>query len=235
MFIPVTIEEIRNRGWQGLDIILITGDCYIDSPFIGVAVIGKVLIKHGYRVGIISQPDPDSDRDICRLGEPLLFWGITGGSLDSMVANYTALGKKRKSDDYTPGGVNNKRPDRAVIVYSNLVRKYYKKTCPIVLGGIEASFRRIAHYDFWSDKIRRSILFDAKADYLVYGMAEQSIVELADCLKNKADCRQIRGLCYTGRDKPENSHELLGYEESKKKQRILYKNVSAVLFECKSI
>ena len=131
-----------------------------------------------------------------------------------MVANYTASGKKRKRDDYTAGGVNDQRPDRATIVYTNLIRKFYKNTKPIVLGGIEASLRRIAHYDFWTNKIRRSILFDAKADFLLYGMAEQSIVELADCLKSGNDPREIRGLCYISKDVPEGVLELPSYQES---------------------
>ncbi len=183
MFLPATKKELKDHGWEKFDIILVTGDTYIDSPFTGVAVIGKILVKHGFRVGIIAQPDVNSDIDIKRLGEPELFWGISAGAVDSMVANYTASKKWRKSDDYTPGGINNRRPDRAVIAYTNLVKKYFKNTCPIVLGGIEASLRRICHYDFWSNKIRRSILFDAKADYLVYGMAETSIVQLAMALK----------------------------------------------------
>ena len=183
MFLPATQKEILNLGWKKLDIILVTGDTYIDSPFTGVAVIGKILVKHGFRVGIIAQPDVDSDIDIKRLGEPELFWGITAGAVDSMVANYTASKKWRKSDDYTPGGINNRRPDRAVIAYTNLVKKYFKNTCPIVLGGIEASLRRICHFDFWSNKIRRSVLFDAKADCLVYGMAETSVVQLATAFK----------------------------------------------------
>jgi uncharacterized radical SAM protein YgiQ len=196
MFLPTTCEELDRLGWDGLDVILVTGDSYIDSPFIGTAVIGKVLQRAGYRVGVIAQPDIHSEEDITRLGEPRLFWGVTGGSIDSMVANYTSLKKKRKSDDYTPGGSNNRRPDRAVIVYANLIRRYFKKTKPIVLGGVEASLRRIAHYDFWSDSIRSSILFDAKADYLVYGMAEKAVVQLADALRDGADPRDIRGLCY---------------------------------------
>ncbi|MBF0377464.1 MAG: YgiQ family radical SAM protein [Desulfamplus sp.] len=197
MFLPTTSKELAALGWTNLDVILITGDTYIDSPSTGVAVIGKMLVKHGFKVGIIAQPDIESDKDITRLGEPSLFWGITSGAVDSMVSNYTALKKRRKSDDYTPGGVNNRRPDRAVIAYTNLVRRYFKNTCPIVLGGIEASLRRICHYDFWSDSIRRSILFDAKADYLIYGMAESSILELANALKNKSpEIYDIRGLCY---------------------------------------
>ncbi len=187
---------MEKLGWETLDVILVTGDAYIDSPFIGVAVIGQVLLDKGYKVGIIAQPDPGSDKDITRLGKPSLFWGISGGAIDSMVANYTASKKRRKRDDYTPGGINNKRPDRAVIAYTNLVKRYFKSSVPIVIGGIEASLRRIAHYDFWSNKIRRSILFDSKADYLVFGMGEKSVVQLAACLKDKRDVRDIKGLGY---------------------------------------
>jgi uncharacterized radical SAM protein YgiQ len=196
MFLPTTHEEMDRLGWDQLDVVLVSGDSYIDSPFIGTAVIGRVLHKAGYRVGIIAQPDIHSDSDICRLGEPLLFWGVTGGSVDSMIANYTSLKKKRKSDDYTPGGMNDRRPDRATIVYANLIRRYFKSTRPIVLGGIEASMRRIAHYDFWSESVRSSILFDAKADYLLYGMAEKSIIEFANALKVGSEVRNSRGLCY---------------------------------------
>lgn len=213
MFIPTTKKEVKELGWDGLDIILVTGDSYIDSPYIGAAVIGKVLIDAGYRVGIISQPDTEADSDICRLGEPELFWGITAGCIDSMVANRTSTGKKRKQDDYTPGGMNNRRPDRASIVYSNLVRKYFKHTCPIVLGGVEASLRRIAHYDFWLNRIRKSILIDAKADYLLFGMAERSIIELAVHLRNKMSPNTIRGLCYVSREKPADCLELPPFQE----------------------
>jgi len=196
MFLPTIHQELDRLGWDQLDIILVTGDSYIDSPFIGTAVIGKVLNHAGYQVGIIAQPDIHSDKDICRLGEPGLFWGVTGGSVDSMIANYTSLKKRRKSDDYTPGGINSRRPDRATIVYTNLIKRYFKNTKPIVLGGIEASLRRIAHYDFWSDRVRSSILFDAKADYLLYGMAEKSIIQFANALRVGADVRKDRGLCY---------------------------------------
>ncbi|MBG0771175.1 MAG: YgiQ family radical SAM protein, partial [Anaerolineaceae bacterium] len=164
MFLPTTRAELDKLGWDQLDVILITGDSYIDSPFIGVAVIGKVLQDAGYKVGIIAQPDVQTPDDISRLGEPRLFWGVSAGSIDSMVANYTATGRPRRSDDYTPGGRNTKRPNRATLVYANQIRRYFKNTVPIVLGGIEASLRRVAHYDFWTDKIRRSVLFDAKAD-----------------------------------------------------------------------
>ena len=196
MFLPTTRKELDHLGWDQLDIILVTGDSYIDSPFVGIAVIGKVLSHAGYRVGVIAQPDIYADKDICRLGEPRLFWGVSGGSVDSMIGNYTSLKKKRRSDDYTPAGINSRRPDRATIVYTNLIKRYFKKTRPIVLGGIEASLRRIAHYDFWSDRVRSSILFDAKADYLIYGMAEKTVLQLAEALRDGIDVRNIRGLCY---------------------------------------
>ena len=130
MFIPTTKDEIEKFGWKALDVILVSGDSYIDSPYIGISVIGKVLMKAGFRVGIIAQPDVNSGKDIIRLGEPELFWGVSSGCIDSMVANYTALKKFRKSDDYTPGGINNKRPDRAVIAYTNLIKKYFKSRIP---------------------------------------------------------------------------------------------------------
>ncbi|MBI4667730.1 MAG: YgiQ family radical SAM protein [Elusimicrobia bacterium] len=213
MFLPTTREELRHLGWDRLDIIMVTGDSYIDSPFIGVAVIGKVLLNDGYRVGIIAQPDTGSDRDIARLGEPRMFWGVTAGCIDSMVANHTASGRRRKSDDYTAGGQNNKRPDRAAIVYCNLIRKYFKNTVPIALGGMEASLRRIAHYDFWSGKIRRSILEDAKADVLFYGMAERAVLEFGHCLKTGADFKNIRGICYLSKDIPRGCLELPCFKE----------------------
>jgi len=219
MFLPTTSEELKSLGWSDLDVILVTGDSYIDSPYVGVAMIGKLLLNAGYHVGVIAQPDPASDADISRLGLPRLFWGVTAGCVDSMVANYTALKKKRKSDDYTPGGVNNRRPDRASIVYANLIRRWSKRadpsipTRPIVLGGIEASLRRVAHYDFWSDRVRGSLLFDAKADFLLYGMAEKAILELAACLQEGTDPRSIRGLCYISKEKPEKYLELPGLEQ----------------------
>ena len=183
MFLPTTHEEMIERGWTHLDIILITSDAYIDSPYMGVSVVGRVLEHAGYKVGIIGQPDVKSGVDITRLGEPKLFWGVSGGSVDSMVSNYTATKRFRNSDDYTPGGINNKRPDRASLVYTNLIRQHFKETVPIMLGGIEASLRRVTHYDFWSNKLRKPILFDAKADYVLYGMSDKSIIEFADALK----------------------------------------------------
>jgi len=218
MFIPTTPKELKQRGWSQCDIILITGDTYIDSPHIGIAVIGKVLINADYRVGIIAQPDISSD-ELTRLGEPKLFWGVSAGSVDSLVANYTATKKFRKRDDYTPGGTNNRRPDRASIIYSNLIRRYFKNTKPIVLGGVEASLRRIAHYDYWSDKIRRSILFDAKADYLLYGMAEKTILEFAQSLKDGKNPSQLRGLCYISASPPPEYIEVPSFDKVKTDKR----------------
>jgi uncharacterized radical SAM protein YgiQ len=214
MFLPTTKEEMQKLGWDGLDIILVTGDTYIDSPYIGAAVIGNLLASKDYRVGVIAQPDINSETDITRLGEPALFWGITAGSVDSMVANFTASGKRRSRDDMTPGGVNNKRPDRAGIAYANLIRRYFKETRPLVLGGIEASLRRVAHYDYWNNDIRRSILFDAKADILVYGMAEKTILELAAKIKNAEDFRAVRGLCYIAKEPKADYLLLPSYEET---------------------
>ncbi len=212
MFIPTTISEVMENGWDRLDIILVSGDTYIDSSYNGIAIIGKLLIDKGYRVGIIAQPDINCEKDITRLGEPELFWGISSGSNDSMVSNYTANYKKRNMDDLTPGGINNRRPDRALIVYSNLIRRYFKNTVPLVLGGLEASLRRIAHYDFWSNKVRRSILFDSKADFIIYGMGEKQAIEVADFLKEKKDVSNIKGLCYISNKIKDGYIELPSYE-----------------------
>ena len=202
LFIPTTMEEANALGWDQFDIILITGDTYIDSPYLGTAVIGHVLMDAGYRVGVIAQPDTGSGIDITRLGEPRLFWGVSSGSVDSLVSNYTATGKRRIQDDLTPGGKNTRRPDRAVIVYTNLIRQHFKDTVPIVIGGIEASLRRIAHYDFRDDRVRRSLLFDAKADILAYGMAERTVVDLAACLKSGKDFHGRCGAFATSQDTP---------------------------------
>ena len=214
MFLPTTSEELKKRGWNQLDVILVTGDTYIDSPHIGVAVIGRVLTNAGYRVGIIAQPDVSNATDISRLGEPRLFWGITGGCMDSMVANYTATRKKRRDDDLTPGGKNNRRPDRAAVVYANLIRQHFKNTKPLVLGGVESSLRRIAHYDYWSNSIRRSILFDARADILAYGMAERAIIEIAGHLQSGEGIKNIRGTCTIESEPPPDYLELPSYENA---------------------
>lgn len=201
MFIPATIQEAEtlyniSLSSEPLDVVLVTGDSYIDSPFVGISVIGQVLMDAGYKVGIIPQPDTRSDKDIARFGEPRLFWGITAGNIDSMVANYTATKKRRKQDDFTAGGLNNRRPDRASIVYTALVRRYFPDTRPVVIGGLEASLRRIAHYDYWDDAVRNSILHDSGADYLVYGMGEKTILEMAERFDRFRDAKDLRGLCY---------------------------------------
>jgi uncharacterized radical SAM protein YgiQ len=213
MFLPTTREEMKQHSWPDLDVILVSGDSYIDSPYSGIAVIGKVLLKAGFRVGVIAQPSLDESEDIMRLGAPQLFWGLSSGTVDSMVANYTATLRKRRSDDFTPGGENNRRPDRAVIAYTNLIRRYFKNTVPIVLGGIEASLRRITHYDYWTDKLRAPILFDSKADFLLYGMAERSVVQLANTLRDDLDPTHIRGLGYLSHDAPADYLQLPSFEE----------------------
>lgn len=212
-FLPTTRQEMDARGWKQCDVILVSGDAYIDSPFIGVAVVGRMLEKMGYKVGVIGQPDINSDIDVARLGEPRLYWGVSGGSVDSMVSNYTATKKFRNSDDYTPGGKNNKRPDRATLVYTNLIRRYFKDTVPIVLGGIEASLRRVSHYDYWSNKLKKPILFDAKADILIYGMGEIALRELTQAIDNKEDYTDIRGICYISKEPKEEFLQLPSHDE----------------------
>ena len=180
-FLPTTRAEMKARGWKQLDILLINGDAYVDHPAFGAALIGRFLEARGYRVGMISQPRWDRPDDVKRLGTPRLFVGITAGNLDSMLNKLTAQKKVRSEDQYSPGGRTGCRPNRATIVYSNLCRQAFKGT-PIVIGGIEASLRRIAHYDYWSDSVRRSILLDSKADLLVFGMGERPVWEIADRL-----------------------------------------------------
>lgn len=193
MFLPVNKEEMRILGWDHLDIILITGDPYIDHPSFGAAIIGKYLLSKGFKVGIIAQPDINSNDDFLKLPPPGLFAGVTSGNVDSMVNNYTANRKKRKTDDYSEEGKGFKRPDRAVIAYVNKVRENYKGV-PVVIGGIEASLRRVSHYDYWSDKVRRSILFDSKADILVFGSGEKTILEIAEELMKGKPVSRIRTL-----------------------------------------
>ncbi len=200
MFLPTTKEEMDARGWDRADVILVSGDAYVDSPYSGVAVIGQVLVRHGFRVALLSQPDVHDPHAFRALGEPLLFWGVSAGCVDSMVANYTATGKRRHQDDFTPGGANTRRPDRATIAYANAIRAAFKPSKPIVLGGIEASLRRVAHYDFWSDKVRRPVICDAKADVLCYGMGERAMVQLAEAFRDGTDWRGIRGICHLVND-----------------------------------
>lgn len=214
MYLPTTAQELKQLKWDKLDVIIVTGDVYIDCSYDGAAVIGKYLLSLGYRVGIISQPDITDNFEITRLGEPRLFWGVTSGCVDSMVANFTATKKRKRSDDLTPGGENLLRPDRATIAYTNLIRKNFKNTVPIILGGIEASLRRIAHYDYWSDKVRRSVLFDSKADAIVYGMGEMTIRDIANKISKNENWRDIRGVCYkSDLDIPEGYITLPSFDE----------------------
>lgn len=177
-FLPMSRAEMDALGWDACDIVLVTGDAYVDHPSFGMAIIGRLLEAQGFRVGIIAQPDWQSAEPFRALGKPKVFFGVTGGNMDSMVNRYTADRRLRSDDAYTAGGEGGKRPDRCTIVYAQRCREAFKDV-PVVLGGIEASLRRIAHYDYWSDKVRRSVLADAKADLLLYGNAERAVVEVA--------------------------------------------------------
>ena len=180
-FLPVTKKEMKQRGWEQVDFAYITGDAYVDHPSFGTAIISRLLESRGYKVGIIPQPDWRKKESIQVFGEPRLGFLVSAGNMDSMVNHYTVSKKHRQKDSYSPGGQMGLRPDRAVIVYSNLIRQTYKKT-PIILGGIEASLRRLAHYDYWENKVKHSVLLDSGADMISYGMGEHSIIEIADAL-----------------------------------------------------
>ncbi|MDD4914980.1 MAG: YgiQ family radical SAM protein [Methylococcales bacterium] len=191
--LPMSLAEMQQLGWDACDIILVTGDAYVDHPSFGMAVIGRVLEAQGFRVGIISQPDWHGVADFKKLGAPKLFFGVTGGNMDSMVNRYTADRKIRSNDAYTADGAAGKRPDRAVNVYAHRCREAYKQV-PVIIGGIEASLRRIAHYDYWSDTVRKSVLLDSKADLLVYGNAERQIVEIAHRLAKGESIAELKGI-----------------------------------------
>ncbi len=203
-FLPTSRAEMDQLGWDSCDVILVTGDAYVDHPSFGMALVGRVLEKQGFRVGIIAQPDWRSAEPFAELGRPNLFFGITAGNMDSMVNRYTADRRVRSDDAYTPGGEGGKRPDRSVLVYAQRAREAFNDV-PIVIGGIEASLRRIAHFDYWSEKVRRSVLLDAKADLLVYGNAERQIVEIAHRLadgKAITELTDIRGTAFVRRALP---------------------------------
>ena len=189
-FLPISKKDMDARGWTQCDFVYIIGDAYVDHPSFGHAIISRVLEDAGYKVGILSQPDWRDPASVTALGEPRLGFLVSGGNMDSMVNHYSVSKKRRQTDAFTPGGVMGKRPDYAVTVYCNLIRRTYKKT-PIIIGGIEASLRRLAHYDYWSDKLKRSILLDAQADLLLYGMGERSIVEVADALNDGMDIHDV--------------------------------------------
>ncbi|MBN2287498.1 MAG: YgiQ family radical SAM protein [Tissierellales bacterium] len=201
-FLPINHKEMEERGWDQVDFVMVTGDAYVDHPSFGTAIITRLLERYGYTIGIISQPDWNDPEGFKVFGEPRLGFLVNSGNIDSMVNHYTSFKKRRRVDAYSPGGETGKRPDRAVIVYGNKIREAYKHT-PIIIGGIEASLRRMAHYDYWDDKIRRSILLDSAADLLVYGMGEKAIIEIAEALASGIPVDEItyvRGTVYKTKD-----------------------------------
>lgn len=225
-FIPTTREEIAQRGWRELDVIFVSGDAYIDHPAFGVPLLARWLEKHGFRVGIIAQPDWRTKDAFMALGRPRLCFAVSAGAMDSMVAHYTPARKLRHDDAYTPGNRHGARPNRAVIIYTSRLKEAYRDV-PVIIGGIEASLRRFAHYDFWEDKVRRSIIFDAKADLLIYGMAERPLLEVVERLnagEQVQAIRTVRGTCrvagksecpeYFKAGRKEDVLEISSYEES---------------------
>lgn len=213
--LPVCHSEMLDRGWNELDVLFISGDAYIDHPAFGVPLLARFLENHGYRVGIIAQPDWKNPDSLTVMGQPRLFAAISAGAMDSMVNHYTAAKKLRRNDAYTPGGVAGKRPNRATIAYTSAVRNAFK-SLPVIIGGIEASLRRLAHYDYWDDRVRRSILIDSKADLLIYGMGEKALFELAERLKcgeSLLTCRNIKGTAYVARSCPDDALLLPSYAE----------------------
>lgn len=233
-FLPVSKDDMQRAGIKQLDFVYIIGDAYVDHPSFGHAIISRVLEAHGYSVGIISQPDWKDDDSIAVLGKPRLGFLVSAGNMDSMVNHYYVSKKHRTSDAYSPGGEAYKRPDRAVIVYGNLIRKTYKDV-PIIIGGIEASLRRLAHYDYWSDSLRHSILLDSQADIISYGMGEKSIVEIADALSSGIDVKDISfipGTVYKTRDISGiyDGITLPSYEEMKDKPK-LYAESFAIQYQ----
>ena len=198
-FLPISESDMRKRGWPELDVLLVSADAYVDHPSFACALLGRLLESHGYRVGIIAQPDWRNKESLLVMGKPRLCCMISGGNIDSMVAHYTSTKKKRSTDQYSPGGKSGLRPDRPTIVYSNLARQAFGDT-PLIIGGLEASLRRLAHYDYWQDLVRKSILQDSKADLLVYGMGELQTIEITDRLAEGQDISQIRdiqGTCFS--------------------------------------
>lgn len=238
-FLPVNREDCIKRGWDQLDFVLVSGDAYVDHPSFGAAVIGRLLERHGYKVGILAQPDWKDKNAFRALGEPRLGFLVTSGNIDSMVNHYTVSKRRRKEDLYSPGGRSGYRPDRAVITYSSMLRELYSHV-PIILGGIEASLRRMAHYDYWSGKVRRSILLDAKADLIVYGMGEKQMVQIAEALDSGLPVGEITfipGTVYKTKDptRPFEPLRLPHYDEiveDKKKYAksfmIQYRNMDAI-------
>ena len=222
MFLPTTLKEVRARGWDQLDVILFTGDAYIDHPSFGAAVVGRLLEAEGYRVAIVPQPNWRDDlRDFTKLGTPRLFFGVTAGAMDSMVNHYTANIRLRSNDAYTPGGKAGFRPDYAVKTYTQILKRLFPRT-PVVIGGIEASLRRLTHYDYWSDSLHPSILADSGADLLIYGMGERVIQQVARAMNNGFNAKLLRNIrqvgfmadrSYVERLDPTRTIRLHSYEE----------------------
>lgn len=216
-FLPISREDMKKRGWDEVDFVYVCGDAYVDHPSFGAAIITRVLEAHGYRIGFIAQPDWKDEQSIQIFGRPRLGFLVSAGNMDSMVNHYTVSKKRRKQDAYTPGGKIGKRPDYATVVYCNLIRKVYKKV-PIIIGGIEASLRRLAHYDYWSDTLKHSILIDSQANIVIYGMGEHSVVEVADALNSGIDVSDItfiRGTVFHAKnlDSVYDYQELPSYQE----------------------
>jgi len=233
-FLPVSKADMEERGWKQLDFIIVTGDAYVDHPSFGHAIIGRVLERAGYKVGIIAQPDWRSTDDFKKLGRPRLGFLVTAGNLDSMVNHYTVSKRLRDKDLYSPGGKMGNRPDRATIVYVNKIKESYKKV-PIILGGIEASLRRFAHYDYWNDSVRRSMLYDCEADLLIYGMGERQVVEIADLMNSGMHIQYIRhiaGTCYLLENLEEvyDYIEIPGYE-AVSKDKMKYADAFKILYD----
>ena len=216
-FLPITKEELNN---EQPDFIFVSGDAYVDHPSFGAAIITRVLESKGYSIGIIAQPDWRDCMDFKRLGKPRLGFLVSSGNIDSMVNHYTAAKKRRSNDAYSPGGKAGLRPDRAVIVYCNRIREAYGDV-PIIIGGLEASLRRFAHYDYWNDRVRRSIMFDSRADLLSYGMGERSIVEIAEKLADGVrvkDITDVEGTCYISKE-PIDGFQLPAFDEVREDKR----------------
>ena len=232
-FLPLSAGELRKLGWKEIDILLVSGDAYVDHPSFAMALLGRWLVHCGYRVGLICQPDWKDPESVKALGRPRLFAGVSAGALDSMVAHYTAFRKKRHNDAYTPGGECGHRPNRATMVYANLLKQAFPKL-PLVLGGLEASLRRLVHYDFWSDSLRRPLLFDAKSDILVYGMGEKPLQTIAERLDSNAEqieprptadiLRGIPGTAIISSELPAEYERLASWEEIQQDAQLLLKS-----------
>ncbi len=220
-FLPITIEDVKERGWDYVDFVLVTGDSYVDHPAFGTAIISRVLESEGFRVAILPQPNWKDDKDFLQFGKPRLGFMVNSGNIDSMVAHYTVNKRPRSDDAYTAGGRSGKRPDRAVTVYSNIIRRLFPDS-KIIIGGLEASLRRFAHYDYWSDRVLPSVLFDSKADVLVYGMGENQTREIAHALNDGRSLEDIKGICYSVKTKdytPQPAVDLPSFERVKESKK----------------